>query len=187
MYKMCKADVIPTLKAEDFPNEDLDLSVAYNNKDRISINKMWMDEYSKGVMAVPIPKHQDNTQGQDMKIYAGLPLQAAMTSNSYNIKNSQMFRVLSFNDKKQEVTMYREKDDKPLNPDEVVRVDYADMGRLFNPGYCLSIYKTQGITIRRPYTIYQFEKMQGLGDKGQRLLYVALSRAADKSLINIAL
>ena len=54
------------------------------------------------------------------------------------------------------------------------------------PGYCISIYKSQGMTFSEPYSILQFDKMKLMGDVGKKLLYVAFSRATSKDIIHIA-
>jgi ATP-dependent exoDNAse (exonuclease V) alpha subunit len=51
--------------------------------------------------------------------------------------------------------------------------------RMFRVAYCSTCHSSQGMTINEPYMIHEFERYS------QNMTYVALSRATEKSLINI--
>ena len=52
---------------------------------------------------------------------------------------------------------------------------------LFHPAYCISLYKSQGMTFDFPYTIYEWNLLN------ERQKYVALSRSTSVKNINIVL
>ena len=51
--------------------------------------------------------------------------------------------------------------------------------KLFRVGYCFTCHSVQGMSIDKPYTIHEWERMH------KKLKYVALSRATKKDNINI--
>ena len=54
-----------------------------------------------------------------------------------------------------------------------------DFQKLFRVGYCFTCHSVQGMSIDKPYTIHEWERMH------KKLKYVALSRATKKENINI--
>ncbi len=61
---------------------------------------------------------------------------------------------------------------------EILKIKGEEFNSKFNLGFCLTNYKSQGMTIDKPYTIYDWDHMSKEGR------YVALTRATNKSLIN---
>jgi hypothetical protein len=62
--------------------------------------------------------------------------------------------------------------------DDVV-IAFEDFQKFFYVAYCITTHKSQAKTIREPYTIHEWDKMD------RRLRYVALSRATCCEHINI--
>jgi ATP-dependent exoDNAse (exonuclease V) alpha subunit len=81
-------------------------------------------------------------------------------------------------------------DDGSIDEDKILDIPVDIFPKLLQPAYCVSVHRSQCSTYRVPYTIYQTDKMREMdkteGDLGARLLYVALSRASDISLINVS-
>ena len=50
----------------------------------------------------------------------------------------------------------------------------------FKPMYAMTVHKAQGMTIHRPYTIYEYNRMQ------HDMLYVALTRTSKKEYVNFS-
>jgi hypothetical protein len=71
----------------------------------------------------------------------------------------------------------KEEDDMPT-----LEMPYDELQGRFRPGFCITVHMAQGKTFRERYTIHDwnFERMVGRGR------YVALSRGAFKSLVQIA-
>ena len=49
----------------------------------------------------------------------------------------------------------------------------------FKPMYAMTVHKAQGMTINRPYSIYEYNRMQ------HDMLYVALTRTSKKEYVNL--
>jgi len=62
---------------------------------------------------------------------------------------------------------------------DVIELSHSDFAVSFYPAYCITVHKSQGITIEEDYTIYDWDRMD------DRLKYVALSRAVSHKNINI--
>ena len=61
---------------------------------------------------------------------------------------------------------------------EILTVKGEEFNSKFDLGFCLTNYKAQGITIDKPYTIYDYDYMSKEG------MYVCITRATKKELIN---
>ena len=48
----------------------------------------------------------------------------------------------------------------------------------FKPMYAMTVHKAQGMTINKPYSIYEYNRMQ------HDMLYVALTRTSKKEYVN---
>src|SRR5690606_33774823 len=105
------------------------------------------------------------------------------TNRDYGIANADEFRVLKVGRK---IKIGALLEDETVDDEKLIEVSVEDFPKLLQPAYCISVHRSQCATYRKPYTIYQTKKMRELGDLGKRLLYVALSRASDISLINIS-
>ena len=53
-------------------------------------------------------------------------------------------------------------------------INASEFQRLIYPAYCITTHKMLGETIKKPYTIHEFNRMD------QKLKYVALTRASRK-------
>ena len=60
-----------------------------------------------------------------------------------------------------------------------ITINKDDFQKLFRVGYCFTCHSSQGLTLDKPYTIHDWEKMH------QKLKYVALSRSSSYENINI--
>ena len=64
-------------------------------------------------------------------------------------------------------------------PEHTVTVAVTDFFRDFIPGYCFTIHKMQGATIREPYNIYEWRSLS------PTLRYVAISRGTAFEDVNL--
>jgi ATP-dependent exoDNAse (exonuclease V) alpha subunit len=60
-----------------------------------------------------------------------------------------------------------------------IKIKADEFQKLFRIGYAFTTHSAQGMSIDKPYTIHEFNKMD------QKLKYVALSRATKHENINI--
>ena len=163
------------------------LEACYNNAYRKKVNAYWMDKLAPGGAVLELPWNEfENKEGQAMKVTKGMPIVAYATKSGdgYSVYNCEDFKVVRWNLAKQEITIETAHND---GKEEVFMVmPFKVFTAVMCPGYCISIYKSQGVTWSEPYSILQFQKMKMLGDLGNKLLYVAFSRATSKDIINIA-
>ena len=89
-----------------------------------------------------------------------------------NIYNNETFTIKEIRRKEDIIIVFDE--------DREQEIPIPEFVKMFNVAYCITTHRAQGMSIDEPYTIYEFELFD------ERLRYVALSRATDKSLINIA-
>ena len=101
----------------------------------------------------------------------GLPIIACRTRKGDGFVNSDEGKIMKVNDKNVIV--------KIEGVDNEIELDYDEFGKSFYPAYCITVHKSQGITIEEDYTIYDWDRMD------DRLKYVGLSRAVSHKNINI--
>ena len=106
-----------------------------------------------------------------MKIYKGLPIIARVNNKSHDIANSEMFTVKEFDNKKNEVHITDGDNEKVIPLDQ--------MTRLFYPAYCVTCCKMQGSSINKPYTIYEWNRMD------RKLRYTSVTRSTKFEYLNI--
>ena len=98
-----------------------------------------------------------------MKVFKGLPIIARVNNKNYDIANSEMFTVKEFDNKKNEVIITDDENEKVIPLDQ--------MTKLFYLAYCVTVHKYQGSTIDKPFTIYEWTKME------KKLKYTAVTRS----------
>ena len=94
-----------------------------------------------------------------------------MNNKNYDIANSEMFTVKYYEIKTKEVHITDEENEKIIPLDQ--------MTRLFNPAYCVTTHKFQGSSIDKPFTIYEWQKMD------KKLRYTAVTRGTLLKYMNI--
>jgi len=178
-----------------FGKEICERSLAYNNRVRIAVNKMWMAKHVKGKKHVVIGAIEGREkETQEILLYKDLPIVAIETcrrkANDFSVANGEEYIVLGFNQTARTVTIAPTLEDGSADKEMKMQVDMDTFGKYFQPAYCLSIHRSQGSSFNFPYTIYQVKKMKDMvargDDTGSRLLYVALSRATKMSNINVS-
>ena len=145
-------------------------SICFTNAKRIERNRYWMDRQAENCTTIVKALSWD-PNSQDMKIYKGLPIIARVNNKSYDIANSEMFTVKEFDNKTNEVHITDEENEKAIPLDQ--------MTRLFYPAYCVTVHKYQGSTIDKPFTIYEWTKME------KKLKYTAVTRSTKFEYLNI--
>ncbi len=61
----------------------------------------------------------------------------------------------------------------------LIKINIPDFQKFFLVGYATTTHSVQGMSIGKPYTIHEWDRMD------QRLRYVALSRSRDHIYIHI--
>ena len=169
---------IGSIRKTDFNTEFTERHISFTNETRKKVNDEMMRSYAKRatrnkttILELKALEHSENSQ--DVKLTAGTPLIARINCQGMDIFNNEMFVITKINAKKETITIKEEGGEKTMDiPNDKVQ-------KLFNPGWCISIHKSQGATFDHPYTIHEFEKLD------RRLKYVALSRATKVENIRV--
>jgi len=176
-YKYIANSQYEKFDASKFGDEEHDLSIAYYNSTVKAVNDKWMERYKpKEHMIVKASmKAKTLFNCQNITLYDRMPLMACQTRESLGFFNCETWKVKSWNSN--EV--------KLVSDDELPEKRYAiiptpELADLFRPGYCITSHRAQGKTIRRPYTIYDFARMNN------RAAYVAISRGTAIKSVNIS-
>jgi len=130
--------------------------------------KKWMKRYNVKNYKF-IKAFAKDKQSQD--IYKNLPLMGSITSTSMHVVNCEEYFVEEFGKGKCII--------KETYGDHQITIKTDDISRFFRTSYSISIHRSQGISIRQPYTIWEW------GILDERLKYVALSRSTDVKFINL--
>jgi len=107
-----------------------------------------------------------------MYVYKNLPIIAKHTDDKIKLYNNEQYIVTNIDKNKIEVKSC-------VELDKVLIFSQKDFAINFNPAYCLTVYCSQGCTIKEPCTIHEFKRFS------KRLRYTALSRASKFEDINI--
>jgi len=95
----------------------------------------------------------------------------SITNHKYNIVNSEEYKCVKFNDEVATIAN--------VHSEEIRDIPIKEVNDYLVPMYAVTVHKSQGITLRKNFTIWQWDLM----DKKSK--YVALSRSSDIKYINI--
>jgi len=121
-----------------------------------------MERYKKEKY-ITIEKNKHNSQSQEILLYKDLPLICKVTDETSTLNNNEQFIVKSF-DENQTII-------KSTIDQRELTIENNEINKQFYPAYCITIHASQGCTIKEPYTIHQFYRLNN------HLRYVALSRS----------
>lgn len=143
-------------KTKDIPKVNL----AYTNKMCRKINSILMARELQG--KTPLVVEASNAVwSQDMYLVEGTPLMCRQGHR--NLVNGLFYDVLECNEAGIEVLSRKEEA-------EPIWVDLEHIQTLFTVGYCVTVHKSQGDTIREPYAIHEWHRLSN------RAKYTAMSR-----------
>ena len=120
--------------------EPQNINICKTNNMRLTINHTMMDK--SGYF---IPKSKNNKYSQDVWIKLNTPLMCVKSNKKMNIKNGKMYSIKSIH--KDSINIC----DKYYSPDL--------FSEHFVVAYAMTNHKVQGITIRQPFNIYEFDNM----------------------------
>jgi len=153
-----------------------DLSIAWSNECVNYLNKKWNEHYARGKDYITVNGNDKTT----ILLHKGLELVAYKTPRSLIYSNAETLTVEGWKKKKININEH----DKDIIEIEL-KNDDGDIIKItsdkmvdFRPAYSLTVHKAQGMSIDRPYTIYEHEKME------HAMLYVALTRTRKMECVN---
>ena len=136
------------------------------------INEECMRRYLKSYRGITfeVKKLMYDKNTQDYTLAEGMPLISRINNAKLGIFNNEMFICHKINEKDIIV--------KNLSGEEYI-IDKNYFNKYFLLQFCITTHKSQGISLDKPYCIYEINKFN------KKLLYVALSRATKYEYINI--
>ncbi len=138
------------------------VNICRTNRMRVRLNDICMDKknYCKFIKA------GEGDKEQDVYLNFDTPIMCIKNNKKLNIKNGSMdFKLTGFDENK----VY-------VNDLELTDLEFT---RHFVVAYAFTNHKVQGITIKEPYNIYEWDFMDS------RARYTAYSRTADAELVRI--
>lgn len=176
LFNLCDPKKIHFIQETQFKHDEQFLNLSYTNKTRKIINEQCMNRYIKLKHKKPIEfkKLEYDSNSQDVKILSGMPIIARKNNEELEIANNETFIIKQIKQTNQTIIIQSTEDG------EITKIiPFDDFQKMFYVAFCITVHKSQGDTIKSPYTIHEW----GMFDR--RLRYVALSRATSIDHINI--
>ena len=166
-----------------YGSDEHDLCLAWTNECVNALNKRWNEHYAKNQSQVLTVNGNDKTR---IILYRNLEVIAYRTPPHCLYTNAESFKVVTWETKQVKVTDEHNKTktktitDVHLENDDglIIKLDSSKMTD-FRPAYALTVHKAQGMSIDRPYTIYEHEKMK------HDMMYVSLTRTRKKGICQL--
>ena len=163
------------LDKSEFGNKDNNINICYFNTTRHRINKICMDRHLRTVASKNKSFKIDCGLNVDANysiiVSSGMPIISKINKASDELYNNESFKIVKCS-KNNTIEL------KNDLTNEILTVKGEEFNSKFDLGFCLTNYKAQGITIDKPYTIYDYDYMSKEG------MYVCITRATKKELIN---
>ena len=166
---------VENLDKSEFDNKENSINICYFNTTRHRINKQCMEKHLRTITSRnkshKIDCGVNADAGYNIIVSTGMPVISKTNKASMDLFNNETFKVV----KCLKTSVMELKNDLT---NEIFQIEGNEFNSKFDLGFCLTNYKSQGMTIDKPYTIYDWDHMSKEGR------YVALTRATNKSLIN---
>ena len=158
------------------------------------MNAAWKKAKTKNYIKLDKLPYDENSQ--DVTLVNKTPLIGKVNNSKLGIINNERFTVKKVDIYSKELTLenVREvvkkdedgnvKKDKDGNVEmekkiKTIVIASGEFQKLFRIGYAFTTHSSQGMSIDKPYTIHEFNRMS------KKLKYVALSRSTKHEYINI--
>ena len=152
-----------------FTHNECRMNICYTNKKRQEINKKWCEIEARG-------KQNFIICGSDHHNFVGMPIIAKYNTRA-GYKNGQVFTISLIT--AESVIISRK---RPITDEnETYTLSHDIYVRDFDPFYCITTHKSQGLTFKEPYTIHEWN-YYNLPDG---FLYTALTRGTKMANINL--
>ena len=177
LFNLIQFDNINNLTPDDFKSDlkiDNDINICWTNNKRKKINSKYMEAaYKKAKTSnyITLKKLEYDDNSQDVTLVNKTPLIAKMNNGNLKLINNERYIIKKVDKNTKEIIIKNDRNEIKIKADE--------FQKLFRIGYALTCHSCQGMSIDKPYTIHEFNRMD------QKLKYVALSRATKYENINI--
>jgi 5-methylcytosine-specific restriction enzyme A len=177
LFNLIQFDNINNLKPDDFKSDlkiDNDINICWTNNTRKQINSKYMDAaYKKAKTSnyITLKKLEYDDNSQDVILVNKTPLIAKVNNGNLKLINNERYIIKKVDNKVKEIIIKNDRNEIKIKADE--------FQKLFRIGYAFTTHSAQGMSIDKPYTIHEFNRMD------KKLKYVALSRATKYENINI--
>lgn len=176
LFNIARFETIDKLDIKQFGKVFTKRHICFTNKKRIEINNIMMKQYKdelakqkKKCTPVFVKKLAYDGNSQDVFLLSGMPVIARINNKGMDISNNETFTIKEVNDT--HVTLSGEGKAKTIST--------KSFNTLFNVAYAITTHKSQGATFNHPYTIHEWDRFS------KQMKYVAITRATNKSFINI--
>lgn len=172
---------INNVRVSDYNNKFQDMHICYTNKKRIGINQQIMEtkynhmidearrKKKKALPSVELKKSEFSSLSQKVVLFKGVPVIAIKNKDKEGFVNSEKFIVEDVDDD----NIYIHNDMKKLT------IPQNKFQSWFHVAYCITAHKSQGETIKTPYTIHDWDRMS------ETCKYVSLSRGTCWENVNL--
>jgi 5-methylcytosine-specific restriction endonuclease McrA len=177
LFNLIQFDNINNLTPDDFKSDlkiDNEINICWTNNTRKQINKKYMDvAYKKAKTSnyMTLKKLEYDDNSQDVILVNKTPLIAKVNNGNLKLINNERYIIKKVDKNTKEIIIKNDRNEIKIKSDE--------FQKLFRIGYAFTTHSSQGMSIDKPYTIHEFNRMD------QKLKYVALSRATKHENINI--
>ena len=177
LFKLIQFDNINNLTPDDFKSDtdiNNDLNICWTNIKRKEINEQYMNAaYKKAKTSnyISLKKLEYDNNSQDVILVNKTPLIAKVNNGNLKIINNERYIIKKVDKNGNELIIKNDRNEIKIKADE--------FQKLFRVGFAFTCHSCQGMSIDKPYTIHEFNRMD------KKLKYVALSRATKHENINI--
>ena len=174
LFNLCKN--VNDIVKNDFEIKELTYkNIAYTHKTRMRINQECMTRFHTqyNYDFINIKKDDKNPKSQDIILSKYMPILCKKTNKKLHILNSEIFKVHKITST--HFTIINDAKEK-------IDIDNKDFHQFFYPGFCITVYASQGETYTEKYTIYDWH-FEHFCNKAK---YVAMSRSSNIDFIQIA-
>lgn len=151
--------------------------LCYTNMMRVYLNRCSANQHNEGKQTVRVPQTcwEEYGDSDDWELCAGAPLIARHNNKEERVAKNDSYTLAGWNDGVAVCESVREIDGQKVS----VEVKIDELSERFEPAYAITIHKSQGDTIEKPYNIAEWQKLTN----AQR--YVAVSRGTRKENVHI--
>jgi DNA polymerase III delta prime subunit len=174
LFNLIQFDNIPNLTQDNFNEKESDVNICWTNAKRKQINEKYMNaawKKAKTKNYIKLEKLAYDDNSQDVTLVSKTPVIAKVNNSKLDIINNERYTVKKIDIDTRHLTIQNDRN-------EIV-IHAENFQKLFRIGYAFTTHSSQGMSIDKPYTIHEFNRMS------KKLKYVALSRSTKHEYINI--